>query len=50
MDFYEARENGFFWMAAVAIQMAQVLEVQVQIQVKTRISEKFRELPEMRQL
>ena len=30
--------------------MAQVPEVQVQIQVKTRISGKFQELPEMRQL
>ena len=34
----------------VAIQMAQVPEVQVQIQVKTRISGKFQELPERRQL
>ena len=49
-------EAGLFWMISqsvwspVAIQMAQVPEVQVQIQVKTRITGKFQELPEMRQL
>ena len=31
-------------------QMAQVPEVQVQIHVKTKLSGKFQELPEMRQL